>query len=208
LRTEGGRATYGDGRRYERRRYGGIVRRINVLSLKRTLRRALRGVRSGGLLLDAPCGTGILTDFLEDSGYRVAGTDLSASMLSVARPRSRTIGVVRADIDRLPYRPSAFDAVVCVRFMMLLPAERRPMVLRALAALTDGPLIVTVCHPYTLKTLTRALRVALGRRPKKSPRLTRDQLVSEASAAGLRVETLFWVAPLLSEVWVAVLRRN
>ena len=40
---------------------------------------------------------------------------------------------------------------------------------------------------------------------KRSPRLTRQELAAEAASAGLRIERIIPVLPLLSEVWVVVL---
>ena len=71
---------------------------------------------------------------------------------------------------------------------------------------TSGPLIATFCHPYTLKSFLRAVRRAFGGSAKRSPRVTRRQLAEEAAAAGLRLERIVPVMPLLSEVWVVVLR--
>jgi hypothetical protein len=45
----------------------------------------------------------------------------------------------------------------------------------------------------------------LGLRVKRSPRLTRRELVAEAASAGLRIQRVIPVLPLLSEVWVVVL---
>src|SRR2546428_773855 len=80
-------------------------------------------------------------------------------------------------------------------------------VLDPLAAPARGPLVATVCHPYTLKSFGRALRRALGRRAKQSPRLTRRALAAELDAAGLELERVIPVMPLLSEVWVVVVRK-
>jgi hypothetical protein len=80
-------------------------------------------------------------------------------------------------------------------------------VLRALASVTRGPLVVTVCHPYTVKSGLRALRRLVGGRAKRSPRLSRAELQAEVDAAGLRLTRLIPVIPLLSEIWVVVLER-
>jgi len=77
---------------------------------------------------------------------------------------------------------------------------------RTMADLARGPVIATVCHPYTWKSFQRGLRRRLGGRAKRSPRLTRRELATEASNAGLRIERVIPVLPLLSEVWVVVLR--
>jgi SAM-dependent methyltransferase len=194
-----------DAERYERRRYGSAGRRLNLRLLERALSRALDTVPAGGLVLDAPCGTGILTGFLRRKGFRVVGADISPAMLAVARRRGEALGQVRADLEQPPCRTRSVDAVVSSRFMMHLPPETRPRVLRALADLARGPVIATICHPYTYKSFQRAVRRMLGSNVKRSPRLTRRALAAEAASAGLRIERVIPVLPLLSEVWVVVL---
>src|SRR5439155_910055 len=128
-----------DAHRYERRRYGGAVRRLNHRLLERALGRALTGLAPGALVLDAPCGTGILGPFLARRGLRAIGADISPAMLAVARERDGAVGHVRADLELPPLRPRSVDAVVCTRFLMHLPAASRPRVLGTLAALARGP---------------------------------------------------------------------
>lgn len=196
-----------DARRYEQRRYGGGVRRLNLRLLERALRRALAGVESGQLVLDTPCGTGILGRVFSALRLRVMGMDISPAMLEVARERPHALGHVRADLEVPPFRAGSFDVVVCVRFLMLLPVESRPRVLRTLALLTRGRLIVSVSHPYTFKGLGRAVRRMLGGRLKKSRRFDRAALAAEVAAAGLRLERIIRVMPLFSEVWLVVMRK-
>jgi SAM-dependent methyltransferase len=114
-----------DAARYERRRYGSLGRRLNHRFLERALARALRPVAPGGLVLDAPSGTGILHTFLAARGYRVVAADLSKPMIAQSIGRGETIGGVLADIRRLPFPPGTFDAVVCSRFLMHLPRGAR-----------------------------------------------------------------------------------
>jgi SAM-dependent methyltransferase len=197
-----------DARRYERRRYGGLVRRLNLRLLERVLLRALAGVSGRRLVLDVPCGTGIIGDYLAARGFQIVGADISPAMLAVARERDHALGLLRADLEAPPWRPGTFDAVVCTRFLMHLPAESRPRVLATLAGLTHGPLVATVCHPYTVKSFGRSVRRLLGGASKRSPRLTRQALVAEVQAAGLQLERVIPVLPLLSEVWVVVLRNR
>src|SRR5207247_5702576 len=145
-----------DARRYERRRYGGVIRRWNLRLVERAIGRGLAGVGPGGLVLDVPCGTGILETSLAGRGLRVVGMDISPAMLEVAHERGHALGQVRADLELAPCRPGSVDAVVCHRFLMHLPPASRPRVLRALAELARGPLVATVCHPYTVKSLGRS----------------------------------------------------
>ncbi|HLY36695.1 MAG TPA: hypothetical protein VKU61_01580, partial [Candidatus Binatia bacterium] len=62
-----------DARRYEQRRYGSLVRRLNLRLLVRALVRALRDVDGARLVLDVPCGTGIIGGHLASNGFRVVG---------------------------------------------------------------------------------------------------------------------------------------
>ena len=195
-----------DAERYERRRYGGFGRRLNLRLTERALARALAGVPAGGLVLDAPCGTGILSVFLRRRGFRVIGADISPAMLAVARRRDAALGHVRADLEQPPLGPRSVDAVVSSRFMMHLPADTRTRMFRTMADLARGPVIATVCHPYTWKSFQRAVRRRLGGSAKRSPRLTRRELAAEAASAGLQLERVIPVLPVLSEVWVVVLR--
>jgi SAM-dependent methyltransferase len=195
-----------DAERYERRRYGSWGRRLNLRLTERALARALEGVPAGSLVLDAPCGTGILSEFLRRRGFRVLGADISPAMLAVARQRGAALGHVRADLEHPPCRPQSVDAVVSSRFMMHLPPDTRTRMFRTMADLARGPVIATVCHPYTWKSFQRGVRRRLGGSAKRSPRLTRLELAMEASNAGLGIERVIPVLPLLSEVWVVVLR--
>ncbi len=195
-----------DARRYESRRYAGWTRRLNFRLLARRIRQALRDVPQGAAVLDAPCGTGVLNDVFASLGFRVTSLDISPAMLDVAAERGGSRGCVRADLERLPFHSGAFDAVVCNRFLMHVPSEGRPAVMRELCRVSRGPLVVTVCHPYTLKTFGRSVRRALGLRAKHHERIGMDQIRREATAAGLSLVRVTSVTPLLSEVWVVELR--
>ena len=196
-----------DAARYERRRYGSLARRMNHWFLERALARALRPVAPGSLVLDTPSGTGILHPFLAARGYRVVASDLSPAMIAQAQRKAEAVGGVLADIRSLPFRPGTFDAVVCSRFIMHLPRGARGETLRMLSALSRGPVVATVCHPYTFKSASRAARRFLGGTAKQSPRITRRGLEEELAEVGLELASVEVVLPILSEVWVASIRR-
>jgi len=196
-----------DAARYERRRYGSLARRMNHWFLERALARALQPVAPGSLVLDTPSGTGILHPFLAARGYRVVASDLSPAMIAQAQRKAEALGGVLADIRSLPFKPDTFDAVVCSRFIMHLPRGARGEILRTLARLSRGPVIATVCHPYTFKTASRAARRFLGGNPKQSPRITRAGLEEELAEVGLALQSVAVVLPVFSEVWVASIGR-
>src|SRR5207244_2621050 len=82
-----------DARRYERRRYGGLVRGLNLRLLERVLARALAGVDGRRLVLDVPCGTGIIGGYLAARGFWIVGADISPPLLDVASGRPRAPGL-------------------------------------------------------------------------------------------------------------------
>src|SRR3954467_11836624 len=65
-------------------------------------------------IVDVGCGTGDLTARLhaELSTDLVTGCDFSAGMLEQAASRTRAVRWLQADATRLPFRDSAFEAVV------------------------------------------------------------------------------------------------
>src|SRR5215831_8701972 len=81
-----------DARRYERRRYGGFRRSLNQRILMRVLGHGLAGVAPGSLVLDVPCGTGVLADLFVDRELRCVRADISPAMLSVAATRPGAVG--------------------------------------------------------------------------------------------------------------------
>ncbi|MCL6669930.1 class I SAM-dependent methyltransferase [Streptomyces panaciradicis] len=68
-------------------------------------------------LLDCACGIGTQAIGLARAGHRVVGSDLSpvaaARAAAEAAARGVELPVTAADMRRLPFRPGAFDAVVC-----------------------------------------------------------------------------------------------
>ena len=79
-----------------------------------TLGRAtLAPPRAGARALDAGCGPGVQTAWLRDIGFVAHGADLSAGLLELARRKLPVVPFARADLEALPYRDAAFDAVTC-----------------------------------------------------------------------------------------------
>lgn len=72
----------------------------------------LRELPPGSCVLDLCCGTGELSKWLTELGYRVTGVDSSAGMLDFARAQVPEAEFCQADIR--DFRTAAkFDAVVC-----------------------------------------------------------------------------------------------
>jgi ubiquinone/menaquinone biosynthesis C-methylase UbiE len=90
--------------------------------------RALTLIRPGGIVLDAPCGTGKYFPLIAAAGHRVAGVDASAGMLAQAQSRGIAVWLEQMALQDLSYA-GEFDAVITVDAMENIPPEDWPLVL-------------------------------------------------------------------------------
>ncbi|HEX3213864.1 MAG TPA: class I SAM-dependent methyltransferase, partial [Actinomycetota bacterium] len=72
------------------------------------------GLAPGARLLDLCCGPGRHAVPLAQLGYRVTGLDLSRPLLAraAAAAAGQRVGLVAADMRRLPFADGSFDAVL------------------------------------------------------------------------------------------------
>ena len=99
----------------------------------------------GGIMLDAPCGTGQYFARIRDAGRRVVGIDQSAGMLEQARRRGLAERLERVGLQEMAFE-AEFDGALTVDAMENVPPEDWPLVLRNLrrAVKTAGHLYLTV----------------------------------------------------------------
>lgn len=109
------------------------------------VKRALGLIRPGGIVLDAPCGTGKYFPLVATAGHQVAGVDASAGMLAQARSREIAVRVEQMTLQELSYA-GEFDAVITIDAMENIPPEDWPLVLANLhrAARPGGVMYLTV----------------------------------------------------------------
>ncbi len=107
--------------------------------------RVLGLIEPGGIVLDAPCGTGKYFPVIAGAGHRVAGVDASAGMLARAASRGIAVTLVQAALQDLSYADQ-FDAGITVDAMENIPPEDWPLVLANLhqAVRPGGPIYLTV----------------------------------------------------------------
>ena len=82
---------------------------------------------SGGVVLDAPCGTGRYFARIRDAGRRVVGIDQSAGMLDQARRRGLAERVEQIGLQEMTF-DAAFDGAMTVDAMENVPPEDWPLV--------------------------------------------------------------------------------
>lgn len=127
-----------------------------------------RCVPRGARLLDLPAGTGRFIEIWRARGARVHAVDISADMLAALRRRwpdgDANLIIERADGEALPFASGSFDFVVCWRLFHLLPAEVAERVLRELARVCRGQIVLevfNVSQEGRLRLLARAAKVKI-----------------------------------------------
>src|SRR5512141_654080 len=100
---------------------------------------------AGGVVLDAPCGTGRYFEQVVASGRHIVGVDQSAGMLAMARARGLADELHQVTLQELPFE-DRFDALMTIDAMENVPPEDWPRVAANLARAVHphSPLYVTV----------------------------------------------------------------
>lgn len=197
-----------DGHRFEGAR--SFRNRAKWLAIQRALSRA-SFVRT---ILDLPTGTGRFVESFLEEGHVLVGADISHAMMREAavklgeEPPSTMLGFVQCDAEALPFHDASFDAVVSIRFFMHLTPEVRVKVLTEFARVSKHWVIVDYRHRHAPRNVLKRWAHALGLRPPAPPRVSREEIESEALDAGLNVVKIFTVTPVFSDKWVVLLERR
>jgi SAM-dependent methyltransferase len=166
----------------------------------------------GSVVLDAPCGTGILAGLLNRAGCDVLAADISIEMMSLARREYQPNtfrGFFQADLIRLPLAPGSVDAVFALGFLHRVPMTIRRQALAELAAASTGPLIATCSLDTVFQWLkVRVLNiVARDYAPAPNP-ARRADIIADCAAAGLTLAKLRRPVPFLSANAVMVVHHH
>jgi SAM-dependent methyltransferase len=143
----------------------------------------------GGIVLDAGCGPGLVSETLLRAGYRVVGVDLSVEMIDRARKRCADFGA-RVSFEQ----KSLFDASLAgpfhgtiSRFVLHHTPDPMSFVRRQLELLRPGG-ILSVCDHTTDPDSVRAAwhqEIEKGRDRTHTRNLTPGGMVDLLAAAGL-----------------------
>ena len=194
---------------YDAHRLGTPLRRSRYRRQWALIRRILADLQGVRRVLDLPCGTGRYTGPLAESGYRVAGADISREMMEMARrkrpPGDGVLGYLQADAERLPLADGAVDCVVSIRFTFHLDSPARVRVLREMKRVSSRWVLLDYRHLYTLRYLRRVTAQRLGLDDRPFERVSRRGLAQEVRAAGLRVHRVVRGGfPGFSDKWLVV----
>ena len=166
------------------------------------------GLPRGARVLDCPAGAGRLTPLLAARGWTVVAADQSPAMLAHAETGLTGAALPRrlavADALLLPFRPDAFDLVVCHRLMHHLPTEpERRALLASLARASRRWVLLSWFDAVSLQHLRRVVRRPF--RPSRRYAVPRGTLLGDAASAGLRPVALRALRPWVSELTFVLL---
>jgi len=89
-------------------------------------------------LLDFACGTGRITEFLENHVKTSTGVDVSGSMLAIAKEKLKRTELIETDITaENTIKPRKFNLITAFRFFLNAEPELRSSAIKAIAELLD-----------------------------------------------------------------------
>ena len=136
-------------------------------------------------VLDAGCGTGLLTLALARRGWQVTAVDLAPQMAAATAAAVQAAGIVErvdcsaGDLDAVK---ATFDAVACLDVLIHYPAAQFGPMLTRLAARSRGPLVFSYAPR---EPLLAGLHWVGGLFPKPQRRTTVQMIPRELVAATL-----------------------
>ena len=162
---------------------------------RRAVLRMIAAFPAGGHILDCPCGTGRVMQLLLEKNFRVTAADCSGHMVSRSRENmlerfpalSGRMGFCVEDVMGTTFADRSFDGVICNRLLHHYDnRETRITVLRELARVSRGLVVVSFTNARSVSSIRKRLRANLAGQPyRASSTPTRAQMVREFAEAGL-----------------------
>ena len=193
-------------RKYDQVRFANLKGRLTNALEKRAVLRALQSVPLGSKVLDVPCGTGRVTEWLLEQGYTVDGLDISKEMKERARIKLNKYSALRGlhtgDAARMQFSDNSFDCVVSVRLLGHVPSPERLKILREFRRVSNKWVIVTYYHKYCLQGYRRRIIENIsGEAPAWYP-VTVPELIAELDRVGLKMVATYPIFKFVSETWI------
>jgi len=176
---------------------------------------ALAGEVDGRIALDASCGTGHYALALARRGARVTAVDASAPMLALAQAKARQEGLspalVRASLERLPFRAGSFQVVTCVLALEFVADPAGTVAELARVQPPAGRLVIGALGRFSFWALARRLKGLFGASLWRHARFFRRRelagLFLNAGYGDVETREAIFFPPLNSAPLLAALRR-
>jgi SAM-dependent methyltransferase len=164
------------------------------------------------ILLDVPCGTGVLGRILKKLPLCIIACDISAEMMALACEEyssDRFISCVLADITTMPFPRSSFNCVVTLGFLHRVPIEIKRAALCEIAALSTRVVIADYSIDTALQRLKHRILLKLSRSHIPAPcPTTLKEFKAECETAGLKVVRSMKVLPFFSASVIFILEKK
>ena len=138
--------------RYDRRRAKGYHALIDELESE-LVKKSIRG----GLILDAGCGTGLVSARLQPVFPRIIGVDLSSGMLRRAAGRGHM--VVQAELGALPFKDGVFDGLFSFKVLAHVPRLKTALEEMTRVVRPGGGLILEFYNPLSIRGLKKRFHI-------------------------------------------------
>jgi ubiquinone/menaquinone biosynthesis C-methylase UbiE len=170
---------------------------------RRALQALLNRAAAGpGSWLDMPCGTGRLSGMLPQPTVLV---DRDMAMLQLCSPDSARL---RARALALPFADDSFAGALCMRLLHHIPEqEERSAILRELGRVTNGPIIVSFFHSFSLQHGRRVLARLFGKPRSGRSAISLSQFARDLQRANLQQVASHALNPFISEQRLVLLKR-
>jgi ubiquinone/menaquinone biosynthesis C-methylase UbiE len=185
--------------------------RVSTWCEQRAVLRLLHSSRIGGgnILLDVPCGTGVLASTVAPLACDVVASDISLEMMELATEaygEQAETCFVQADITALPFSDGEFGAVVTLGFMHRVPSEIRRRALRELYRVSGRVALVSYSLKSPAQKVKHALLGAIRSNHVPAPCATgTHDAESEILSAGFAIHKRMPILPFLSSEWLYLL---
>ncbi len=197
---------------YDRVRFRSLKGKILDYFEKASIKKALKGVSKQSHILDIPCGTGRITEALLNWNFSVTGADISEAMIKETRKkldnRPRLNELIKTDAESMIFENNQFDIITCVRLMGHVPPEYRVKILSEMRRVTNRYVIITFYLSTPIQNLKRKIKQMIKPNPALWFPVTKNELISEVSAAGLMFVRGFHVLSGISEGLTCLLEKR
>ncbi|MBI4600245.1 class I SAM-dependent methyltransferase [Candidatus Uhrbacteria bacterium] len=204
---------------YDSQRFESFIGRYaNSLEIKEIRRLIAIAGRSEplNLILDLPCGTGRITEFLLNAGIKVVGVDIAEEMLEQARNKlgkylkNGQLVLELGDARSLKYEDNCFDCVTSVRFFHHFDYQDKLDILKELSRITKRHIILNFAYTsplYAVLNGTKNLIKRIKGEPIQKKFSAEQEIQSLIKNCGLREKKRRFTFPLLSANVVLLLEK-
>ncbi len=197
-------------REYDKQRFSSFKGRLVNWREMSLIYKAIKlaGITPPARILDIPCGTGRLSFFLAEKGFRVIGADISTAMIEQGGKRSKNtfikqqVKLVASDAESLSFPDSFFDVGVSLRLFGHLPPENRQKVLSELSRVSRS-VVVAYYHKNSVRGLIKRIRMRAMKDTNWYP-VDFRQIDKELKDANLKMVERFFLFPGVSETIVTL----